>query len=243
VIAERLSIVVPAYNEEQRLPATLEQLIHYAERSPLELAEIIVVDDGSTDETAELVEKRARTAEILRLIRNPGNRGKGYAVRNGMLAAKGAWILSTDADLSAPIGEVENLLTAARKDGAVVAIGSRALNRKLVKIHQPLMREISGRAFNLVMRAVTGLPFRDTQCGFKLFRQSAAREIFSRQIEDGFSFDVEDLLIAQQLGLRSIEVPVEWSNVEGTKVSLEQGMKSFVDLVRIRARRRQGKYR
>ena len=237
---ETLSIVIPAYNEEQRLPATLDRILAYAERSPIPIAEILVVDDGSRDGTAALVEARGG---ILRLVRNPGNRGKGYAVRNGMLAATGDWILSTDADLSAPIEELDKLIAAARRENAVVAIGSRALNRKLVKKHQPMMRELSGRAFNIVMRAVTGLPFRDTQCGFKLFRKDAAKNIFPRQIEDGFSFDVEDLVIAQVLGLRSIEVPVEWSNVEGTKVSLAQGVKSFADLVRIRSRAARGAYK
>jgi dolichyl-phosphate beta-glucosyltransferase len=237
---ETLSIVIPAYNEEQRLPATLDRICAYAERSPIPLDEILIVDDGSRDGTAALVEARKG---MIRLLRNPGNRGKGYAVRNGMLAAKGDWILSTDADLSAPIGELEKLVAAARQESAVVAIGSRALDRKLVKVHQPMMREASGRAFNLVMRMITGLPFRDTQCGFKLFRKDAAREIFSRQIEEGFSFDVEDLMIARALGLRSIEVPVEWSNVEGTKVSLTQGMKSFADLVRIRSRASRGTYK
>lgn len=237
---ETLSIVIPAYNEERRLPATLDRIAAYLDRSPVPVVEILVVDDGSSDGTAALVEARGG---IVRLVRNPGNRGKGYAVRNGMLAAKGDWILSTDADLSAPIEELEKLITAARRENAVVAIGSRALDRKLVKVHQPMMREVSGRAFNMVMRAVTGLPFRDTQCGFKLFRQDAAKNIFSRQLEDGFSFDVEDLVIARMLGLRSIEVPVEWSNVEGTKVSLSQGIKSFADLVRIRGRAVRGSYK
>jgi dolichyl-phosphate beta-glucosyltransferase len=237
---EALSIVIPAYNEQQRLPGTLDRILAYIERAPLTVTEILVVDDGSSDSTAALVEARGG---IVRLVSNPGNRGKGYAVRNGILAAKGDWILSTDADLSAPIEELEKLIAASKRENAVVAIGSRALNRKLVKVHQPAMREFSGRAFNIVMRLVTGLPFRDTQCGFKLFGQDAAREIFSRQIEDGFSFDVEDLLIARVLGLRSIEVPVEWSNVEGTKVSLAQGMKSFADLVRIRNRARRGDYK
>lgn len=238
--SERVSIVIPAYNEERRLPATLDQVLAYADRSPIPVAEILVVDDGSRDGTAALVEARGG---LFVLIRNPGNRGKGYAVRNGMLAAKGDWILSTDADLSAPIGELDKLIAAARKQNAVVAIGSRALNRKLVKVHQPAMRELSGRAFNVVMRTVTGLPFRDTQCGFKLFRKDAAREIFSRQVEEGFSFDVEDLVIASTLGLHAIEVPVEWSNVEGTKVSLAQGMKSFADLVKIRGRAVRGVYK
>lgn len=237
---ETLSIVIPAYNEEKRLPATLDRILAYVERSPLPVGEILVVDDGSRDSTAALVEARGG---MVRLIRNPGNRGKGYAVRNGMLAAQGDWSLSTDADLSAPIEELGKLIDAARREQAVVAIGSRALDRGLVKVHQPVMRELSGRAFNVVMRVVTGLPFRDTQCGFKLFHKDAAREIFSRQIEEGFSFDVEDLVIARQLGLRSIEVPVEWSNVEGTKVSLAQGMKSFADLVRIRSRALQGRYK
>jgi dolichyl-phosphate beta-glucosyltransferase len=237
---ETLSVVIPAYNEEQRLPGTLDRILSYVDQSPLPVAEILVVDDGSRDRTAELVEQRAG---IVRLVRNPGNRGKGYAVRNGMLAAAGDWILSTDADLSAPIEELAKLFSAARRENAVVAIGSRALDRKLVKVHQPMMREFSGRAFNVVMRMVTRLPFRDTQCGFKLFRQDAARKIFSRQKEEGFSFDVEDLVIARALGLRSIEVPVEWSNVEGTKVSLSQGMKSFADLVRIRGRAVRGNYK
>lgn len=237
---ETLSIVIPAYNEQQRLPATLDWILAYLEKSPIPVIEILVVDDGSRDGTAALVTARKG---IVRLVSNPGNRGKGYAVRNGMLAAKGDWILSTDADLSAPIEELGKLFTAAAKEKAVVAIGSRALDRKLVKVHQPMMRELSGRTFNLIMRMVTGLSFRDTQCGFKLFQKDAAREIFSRQIEDGFSFDVEDLLIAQRLGLRAIEVAVEWSNVEGTKVSLSQGIKSFADLVRIRARAAKGTYR
>jgi glycosyltransferase involved in cell wall biosynthesis len=237
---ENLSIVIPAYNEEKRLPATLDRILAYVQRSPLPVEEILVVDDGSHDATAALIEKRGG---LVRLVSNPGNRGKGYAVRNGMLAASGDWILSTDADLSAPIEELEKLIEAVRREKAAVAIGSRALDRKLVKVHQPMMREFSGRAFNVVMRLVTGLPFRDTQCGFKLFHQDAAREIFSRQIEEGFSFDVEDLVIARLLGFRSIEVPVEWSNVEGTKVSLAQGMKSFADLVRIRARAMRGRYK
>jgi hypothetical protein len=160
-----------------------------------------------------------------------------------MLAAAGDWILSTDADLSAPITEFGKLFAEAKRADAAVAIGSRAIDRNMVKVHQPWMREVSGRAFNLAMRAVTGLPFRDTQCGFKLFRRDAAREIFSRQVEDGFSFDVEDLMIARRLGLRSIEIPVEWSNVEGTKVSLGQGVKSFADLLRIRVRAARGVYK
>ncbi len=152
-----------------------------------------------------------------------------------MLKAAGDWILSTDADLSTPIGEVSKLCAAATEQGAVIAIGSRAVDRSLVDVHQSPLRELSGRFFNLAMRLVTGLPFLDTQCGFKLFRADAARQIFSRQKQDGFSFDVEDLVIAQKLNLRAVEVPVHWANVEGTKVSLLTGLKSFLDLAKIRS--------
>jgi dolichyl-phosphate beta-glucosyltransferase len=229
-----LSIVVPAYNEENRLPQTLRQVLEWMARGNFSFLEVIVVDDGSRDGTASVVEALARENPCLRLLRNPGNRGKGYAVRHGMLEAKGEWILYTDADLSSPIAEMEKLCKAAREQDAGVAIGSRAVDRSLVEVHQPALRELSGRCFNLVMRAVTGLPFRDTQCGFKLYRADAARKIFSRQKQDGFSFDVEDLLIAKKLGVRTVEVPVRWSNVEGTKVQLSQGIMSFLDLVKIR---------
>ncbi len=195
---------------------------------------MIVVDDGSRDGTARVVEEFARDNKCLRLVRNPGNRGKGYAVRHGMQEAEGEWILYTDADLSTPITEIDKLCRAAREQDAAVAIGSRAVDRSLVEVHQPAMRELSGRFFNLVMRMVTGLPFRDTQCGFKLYRADAARQIFTRQKQEGFSFDVEDLLIAKKLGVRAVEVPVRWANVEGTKVRLSQGIMSFLDLVKIR---------
>ena len=238
---EDLSIVIPAYNEEQRLPATLDRILAWARTAPIPLREVLVVDDGSRDGTAALVESGTH-GPLVRLLRNPGNRGKGFAVRNGMLQAAGEWILSTDADLSSPIEEFSKLLAAARRENAPIAIGSRALDRSLVKVHQGALRELSGRTFNLAMRIVTGLPFRDTQCGFKLFRRAAAREVFARQIEDGFSFDVEDLAIARVLGIKVVEVAVEWSNVEGTKVSLLGGAKPFGDLLRIRWNAMRGKY-
>jgi dolichyl-phosphate beta-glucosyltransferase len=240
-----ISIVIPAYNEEARLPSTLAAIIAHLQRKKFASAEIVVVDDGSRDGTAAIVEKVIATKPdypSLRLLRNPGNRGKGYTVRHGMLEAAGEWILYSDADLSAPIGELDKLIAAAERENAQVAIGSRALDRSLVGVHQSPFREISGRVFNWVMRMVTGLPFRDTQCGFKLFRADAARAIFSQQTLDGFSFDVEDLVIAKTVGIKAIEVPVVWNNVEGTKVSAFSGAASFAALIGIRWRALSGQY-
>lgn len=227
-------MVIPAYNEERRLPATLDRVLAWLDSQPLEFRELIVVDDGSTDGTAKLVESVRAAHLCVRLLENPGNRGKGYSVRHGMLEARGEWVLFSDADLSTPIEDAMQLFAVAMGAEADIAIGSRAVDRSLVSVHQSALRELSGRFFNVVMRLVTGLPFRDTQCGFKLYRASAAREVFSRQQLDGFSFDVEDLYIARLLGIPAIEVPVRWANVEGTKVSAFTGLRSFADLVRIR---------
>jgi dolichyl-phosphate beta-glucosyltransferase len=233
-----ISIVIPAYNEENRLGASLEKIQRYLAPAQWEFAEVVVVDDGSRDGTKAV----ARGAGV-RLLENPSNRGKGYTVRHGMLEARGDWVLYSDADLSAPIEEIEKLWAAVEREGAQVAIGSRALDRSLVGVHQPLARETMGRLFNLLMRLETGLPFRDTQCGFKLFERQAAREIFSRQRLEGFGFDVEVLFIAQRLGYKALEVPVRWDNVEGTKVSLWLGAKAFTDPLKIRWNAIQGKYR
>lgn len=210
----------------------------YFQASRWDFAEIVVVDDGSRDATVEVARKAGA-----RVLENPGNRGKGYAVKHGMLEAKGEWALYSDADLSSPIGELEKLWDAAARAGAKAAIGSRAVDRSLVGVHQPRARELMGRLFNVIMRIVTGLPFRDTQCGFKLFEARAAKEIFSRQRLDGFGFDVEVLFIARKLGCKSIEVPVRWDNVEGTKVSLLLGGKAYLDLFRVRWNALNGKYR
>jgi len=238
-----VSIVIPAYNEEARLPATLEKILAYLRQMDFSFAEVVVVNDGSQDGTAALVERERRNHPLIRLVANPGNRGKGFSVRHGMLEAKGEWILSTDADLSAPIEELDKLFDAVDHAEAQVAIGSRALDRSLVGVHQSALREMSGRVFNVVMRGITGLPFRDTQCGFKLFEARAARKIFSRQRLNGFGFDVEVLFIARKLGCNSIEVPVRWDNVEGTKVSLLLGGKAYLDLFRVRWNALNGKYR
>lgn len=205
--------------------------------------ELLIVDDGSRDTTATVVEAFARERSYARLLKNPGNRGKGYSVRHGMREAQGDWILSTDADLSSPIEEVDKLWAAADRAGAAAAIGSRALDRSLVGVHQSPLREWSGRVFNLVMRAATGLSFRDTQCGFKLFRKDAAQAIFERQRLEGFGFDVEDLMIARLHGFKVIEVPVRWDNVEGTKVSALTGARAFWDLVVVRWHQLCGRYR
>ncbi len=235
--------MIPAYNEEKRLPGALDRILAWLSSRPLQFRELLVVDDGSADSTAGFVERYASKHACVRLLRNPGNRGKGYAVRNGMLSAQGQWILYTDADLSTPIEEIEKLYDAARRQEAVIAIGSRAVDRSLVSVHQPMFREYSGRFFNLVMRLLTGLPYHDTQCGFKLYEAAAARLVFSRQLLDGFGFDVEDLYIAQACRLRAVEVPVQWANVEGSKVRLTQGIKSFGELWTIRKNGAAGKYR
>jgi dolichyl-phosphate beta-glucosyltransferase len=238
-----LSIVIPAYNEERRLPPTLAAVRAYLDARAYPDAEILVVDDGSRDGTAALVEAVAREDPRVRLLRNPGNRGKGYSVRHGMLEAGGEWILFSDADLSAPIEELDKLLPAAVERHAQVAIGSRALDRSLIGVHQARSRELVGIALNRVMRMATGLPFADTQCGFKLYARDAARLIFERQQLDGFSFDVEDLFIARVLGLPAIEVAVRWNNVEGTKVGIMVGPQFFLALLMIHYYKLAGRYR
>lgn len=243
-VSASLSIVIPAYNEEQRLPPALARVRAYLDASTRYSAvEIVVVDDGSRDGTAALVEAVARQDPRVRLLRNPGNRGKGYSVRHGMLEARNEWVLFSDADLSAPIEELDKLLDSALARSARVAIGSRALDRSLIGVHQSHMRELAGIVLNRVMRLVTGLPFADTQCGFKLFRRDAARLIFARQQLNNFTFDVEDLFIARILGVPAVEVPVRWNNVEGTKVGVMVGPQFFVDLMLIHWYRLTGKYR
>ncbi len=240
-----LSVVIPAYNEALRLPATLRSIGRHLAGEPLDSAEVIVVDDGSSDDTG----RRAldETAEIergratLRVLTNERNRGKGFSVRRGMLAARKDWVLFTDADLSAPITELEGLLSAA-KDGHAVAIGSRAINRALIGVRQPVYREVVGRAFNLSVRLLTGLDIADTQCGFKLFSLSAAREIAARQRLERFGFDVEQLYLARKLGLTVAEVPVRWNDAEGSSVGLAEGLGAFADVWRVRWNDWRGRY-
>ena len=232
-----LSVVIPAYNEAPRLPGTLASVRAYLRGLGRE-HEIVVVDDGSSDTTAEV----ARDAgDDVRVLRHETNRGKGYAVRRGMLAATGARRLITDADLSTPIEELATL-EAEIEHGFDIAIGSRAVAGALIEVHQPAYREAMGRLFNVLVQALLLPGLADTQCGFKLFTARAARAAFSVSSLDGFSFDVEALYVARHQGLRIAEVPVTWRNDAATRVGLGGGAAAFVDLVRIRLRARRGAY-
>src|SRR5271154_2077051 len=239
-----LSIIIPAYNEEGRLSRTLARICEYfaGRRVPpgiapsisMEQLEILIVDDGSKDGTARIAEEWAREMPSLRLVSNGENRGKGYSVRHGMLEARGRIALFTDADLSSPIEEIEKLL-AALAAGNDIAIGSRALDRPLISVHQSRHRELAGMVFNGLVRVITGLPFSDTQCGFKIFRREPARIIFEQQRIEGFGFDPEILFLAKRQGLRVAEVPVRWSHDAGSKVNVaSDGIRMFLDLLVIR---------
>ncbi len=237
-----LSVVVPVYNEASRIPATLRQVLEYLKQRP-ENCEVVVVDDGSTDDTVEQVQAVCREAGNVRLLRHAKNQGKGAAVQTGMLAARGECLLFTDADLSTPIAELERLLDPLR-DGYDIVIGSRALKREWVHPRQPWLREYAGRAFNVLVRRIAGLDFRDTQCGFKVFRRPAAQAIFSTQQIAGFGFDVEVLYLARKFGYRALEVPVHWANDPRSQVRLFRDAKHmFSDLLRIRWNDWRGKYR
>lgn len=238
-----ISIVVPAYNEQARLPETIRRIQEYLSRTEWIFHEILIVDDGSTDRTVEAASEFVHENSNVRVLQNPGNRGKGYAVRHGMMEARGEWRLFTDADLSAPIEEIDRLWAAMQRDGSQVAIGSRALDRSLIGVHQPGMRESAGRIFNAVMRLVVGLPIADTQCGFKLFQGPASLQIFARQKLERFGFDVEILFIAKKLGFRISEVPVRWNHMEGSKVGMLTGLHAFSELAAVRWNGLMGKYR
>ena len=235
------SLVLPAYNEGQRIPATLEQILAHAEKSDWRL-EIIVVNDGSTDDTARIVEAYAQKHPTVRLLENPGNRGKGYCVRRGMLLAGGDILLFSDADLSSPIAEADKLL-AAIDQGADIAIGSRWLNAGPQIKRQPLHRQWFGRVFNLMLRLGLGLNFKDTQCGFKAFTRDAAQKVFPRQKIERWGFDPELLYLARTCGLKVAEVAVAWSHREGTHLRpLRDGVRMLGDILAIRWNALSGKY-
>jgi len=237
----QLSIVIPAYNESARIEGTLQGVMDCVERQGWD-AEVLVVDDGSTDTTPDVVQRWMTRYPRLQLIKNAGNRGKGFSVRNGLLQATGEIVMFTDADLSAPMEEAERLM-AAIADGADVAIGSRWLEKARQTIHQPLYRRFFGRCFNWVTRMVMGLPFRDTQCGFKAFKRSAAQVIFRLQRIERWGFDPEILFIAQKLGYDIREVPVTWGHDERSRMSyLKDGMKMLEEMAVIRANSIAGRY-
>ena len=227
-----LSIVVPAYNEELRIDATLRKIRAYADRQPFGV-EVIVVDDGSKDATAEVVAKFPG----VRILRVSPNRGKGHAVRHGALNSAGKFVLFTDADLSAPIEEADTLFAALEASGAAAAVGSRAIRRELIGIRQPILRDYSGRCFNLLVQLFTGLRIHDTQCGFKLFRMDATRRAFELQRVEGFGFDPELLFLVTRLGGKIIEVPVHWNHDPASKVRFPRDpIRMFADLISLRLR-------
>jgi len=227
------SIILPAYNESARIAATLDKILAHGTQRGWNL-EVIVVNDGSTDGTAEIVRSYAAKHPALRLLENPGNRGKGYSVRNGMLHAKGDILLFSDADLSSPIEEADKLFAAIAK-GADIAIGSRWVDPRLQIRRQPLHRRLFGRIFNLLLRGILGLQFKDTQCGFKAFTRSSAQTIFPLQKIERWGFDPELLYLAAKFGYNVSEVPVAWSHREGTRIHpLRDGIRMFGELLRIR---------
>lgn len=235
------SLVIPAYNESSRIRPTLDEILRYIAQQKWN-AEILVVDDGSRDDTAAIVREYARAHPQIQLVQNPGNRGKGYSVRNGMVHARGDICLFTDADLSSPIAEAEKLFDAIRK-GADIAIGSRWLRAELQTERQPLYRQAFGRIFNMLLRIVLGLRFRDTQCGFKAFRREAAQRIFPLQRIERWGFDPEILFLARRMSFRTVEVPVIWAHSEGTRLHpFRDGLRMFGDVMRIRCNALTGAY-
>jgi glycosyltransferase involved in cell wall biosynthesis len=239
--APDLSIIIPAYNEEQRLPATLDKIAAFLQNEPTS-AEVVVVDDGSADKTVAVAESFRGKVPQLRVISNGTNRGKGYSVRNGSLQARGRIALFTDADLSAPIEESRKLIEALQTHD--VAIGSRAMDRGLIGVHESLFREFAGIVFNKIVRFILWLPFVDTQCGFKAFRMERCRILFEQQTIERFGFDPELLYLARHHGLSIVEVPVRWSHSPATKVSMTRdSVQMFLDVFIIRWNSLKGRYR
>jgi dolichyl-phosphate beta-glucosyltransferase len=237
----KYSIIIPAYNESTRLGSTLDRVLSYVSSERWD-AEVIVVNDGSRDHTPDLVREYRKKHPCLRLLENPGNRGKGYSVRNGMLNASGELLLFSDADLSSPIEEAPKLFAAIHA-GADVAIGSRWLRPELQTQRQSLLRQFYGRAFNVALRILLGLNLKDTQCGFKAFTRDAAQKIFQQQQIERWGFDPELLYLARRLKMKITEVPVAWAHVEGTRISpLRDGLRMFGEVLKIRWNAVTGKY-
>jgi glycosyltransferase involved in cell wall biosynthesis len=227
------SIILPAFNESARIGPGLERALEFVREQQWNI-EIIVVNDGSTDGTAEIVKSFMEHAPEVRLLENPGNHGKGYSVRNGMLNARGDILLFSDADFSSPIYEAVKLI-AAIEQGADVAFGSRWLLAETQTKRQSLLRQFVGRTYNLLLRGALGLPYKDTQCGFKAFTRRAAEVIFTRQQIEGWGFDPEILFVARKFGLKLSEVAVEWANDDRSKINpIVDGVKMFWELLTIR---------
>jgi dolichyl-phosphate beta-glucosyltransferase len=236
------SIIVPAYDEGQRIGASLERMAAYV-RAAGWSAEIIVVNDGSRDNTAAIVNQFVRQNPIVRLLENPGNRGKGYTVRNGMMNATGQILVFTDADLSSPIEEAEKLFGVIERGEADIAIGSRYLQSQLQTRKQPFYRRMLGRTFNLALRGILGLSYVDTQCGFKAFSRKAALTVFPAMKIEGWGFDPEILFLARRSGLGVAEVPVSWAHDHRSKINpLLDGARMFTELMRVRLNSISGKY-
>jgi dolichyl-phosphate beta-glucosyltransferase len=236
------SIIIPAYNESRRIGSTLERVIEHLHEQKWS-AELLVVDDGSKDSTVEIVGRFAAENPEVQLIRNPGNKGKGYSVRNGMLNARGKFLLFTDADLSSPIIEAHKLF-AALEGGADVAIGSRWKDVSLQFQRQPLLRRIYSRTFNFFLRVLMGLNFYDTQCGFKAFTREAAQAIFPLQRVHRWAFDVELIFLARKLGFKVSEVPVRWGHDDRSKMHpFRDGFRMGMEVLKVRWWSWSGKYR
>lgn len=238
-----LSIIIPAYNEEARLGRTLAATFDYLDAQNY-TSEVIVVDDGSTDRTVEVARSfDSRSKGRLRVLQNPGNQGKGYSVRNGMLNASGEILLFYDADLSTPLSEIPRVIEPISTNHYDVVLGSRALSPNLIGQRQSMLRQIRGRIGNLIIRAIIGLNFLDTQCGFKAFRRQTAQSVFSLQRITGFGFDPEVLFIAQKQGWRLLELPVYWNHVEGSKVTMFSAtFKVLLEVIEVRWNDLTGKY-
>jgi glycosyltransferase involved in cell wall biosynthesis len=245
-----LSIVIPAYNEMNRIGRGLDSVLSFLQNRHYR-AEVIVVDDGSSDETtarvSEYITKFHDAGHDLRVLTNKPNRGKGYSVKRGLTEATGEIVLFSDADFSSPITEAPKLIEPIAEGRVDVTLGSRALNRKLIGVHQPAMREFGGIVFNLCMRTITGMKFKDTQCGFKAFRREPALPVFKLQRIDRFGFDPEVLYIARKQGNRVLEVPVAWDHCEGGELQskwnyLRDSIDMFADLIRIRFNDVAGRY-
>jgi glycosyltransferase involved in cell wall biosynthesis len=236
------SFIIPAYNESERLAVSLPKIFDYIRQQQLP-SEVIVVNDGSSDNTADVVRHFMVANPDLRLVENPGNRGKGYSVRNGMLHARGDRVLFTDADLSSPIYEAGKLF-AALEQGADVAIGSRWLQSDLQTERQPWLRQLFGRCFNLALRVVLGLNYSDTQCGFKAFTRAAVQTVFTRQRIERWGFDPELLFLANKFKLRTVEVPVEWAHDHRSKINpLRDGIKMGTEMLAVRWNDLNGRYK